>query len=140
MLVVETIVRQLPDIDNCPVSIWNFHFILSGHNVTPTRPETTPARTGSLALDSAGGLGSALRRLLSDPYFPEARQDIEGLPGKAQVKTPEPFFADKQIAAELGTGEQNVKIHRGRLMRKMGVSSIAELARVAERLGIAPAN
>jgi FixJ family two-component response regulator len=46
---------------------------------------------------------------------------------------------NKQIAAELGTGEQNVKIHRGRLMRKMGVRSVAELVRVAERLGLTPA-
>lgn len=46
---------------------------------------------------------------------------------------------NKEIAAELGTGEQNIKVHRGRLMRKMGASSVAELVRVAERLGIPPA-
>lgn len=44
---------------------------------------------------------------------------------------------NKQIAAELGTGEQNIKIHRGRVMRKMGVESLADLVRVAERLGVA---
>ena len=47
---------------------------------------------------------------------------------------------NKQIAADLGTGEQNIKIHRGRLMRKMGVSSVAELVRMAEQLGVAPAS
>jgi FixJ family two-component response regulator len=46
---------------------------------------------------------------------------------------------NKQIAADLGTGEQNIKIHRGRLMRKLGVTSVAELVRVAERLGLRPA-
>lgn len=46
---------------------------------------------------------------------------------------------NKQIAAELGTGEQTIKVHRGRLVRKMGVTSVAELVRVAERLGIPPA-
>jgi FixJ family two-component response regulator len=40
---------------------------------------------------------------------------------------------------DLGTGEQNIKVHRGRLMRKMGVRSVAELVRVAERLGLPPA-
>lgn len=45
---------------------------------------------------------------------------------------------NKQIAADLGTGEQNIKVHRGRLMRKMGVRSLAELVRMAERLGIPP--
>lgn len=46
---------------------------------------------------------------------------------------------NKQIAADLGTGEQNVKIHRMRMMEKMGVESVAELVRVAERLGVEPA-
>ena len=45
---------------------------------------------------------------------------------------------NKSIAAELGTGEQNVKVHRRRVMRKMGVNSLAELVRIAERLGIEP--
>jgi len=40
----------------------------------------------------------------------------------------------KQIAAELGTGEQNIKLHRAHIMRKMGVRSLADLVRVAERL------
>ena len=43
---------------------------------------------------------------------------------------------NKQIAADLGTGEQNIKIHRGRVMEKMGVESLADLVRAAERLGI----
>ena len=46
---------------------------------------------------------------------------------------------NKQIAADLGTGEQNIKVHRGRLMRKMGVRSVAELVTVAARLGLPPA-
>jgi FixJ family two-component response regulator len=47
---------------------------------------------------------------------------------------------NKQIAADLGTGEQNIKIHRGRLMSKLGVSSVVELVQVAGRLGITPAS
>jgi FixJ family two-component response regulator len=43
---------------------------------------------------------------------------------------------NKQIAADLGTGEQNIKIHRARVMDKMEVESLADLVRVAERLGI----
>jgi FixJ family two-component response regulator len=45
---------------------------------------------------------------------------------------------NKQIAADLGTGEQNIKVHRGRLMRKLGLRSVAELVRLAERLGVPP--
>jgi len=43
---------------------------------------------------------------------------------------------NKQIAADLGTGEQNIKIHRARVMDKMEVESLADLVRAAERLGI----
>jgi len=45
---------------------------------------------------------------------------------------------NKQIAVALGTGEQNVKVHRGRLMRKLGLKSVADLVRAAERLGLPP--
>ncbi len=43
---------------------------------------------------------------------------------------------NKQIAFDLGTGEQNIKLHRAHIMRKMGVESLADLVRAAERLGI----
>ena len=43
---------------------------------------------------------------------------------------------NKQIAADLGTGEQNIKLHRAHIMRKIGVESLADLVRAAERLGI----
>lgn len=42
---------------------------------------------------------------------------------------------NKQIAAKLGISERTVKIHRMRVMQKMAVRSVAELARIAERLG-----
>jgi len=41
---------------------------------------------------------------------------------------------NKQIAAELGTAEQTIKQHRGRVMKKLGVDSVAELVRLAERV------
>jgi FixJ family two-component response regulator len=40
---------------------------------------------------------------------------------------------NKQIAGQLGTAEQTVKQHRGRVMRKLEVDSVAELVRVVER-------
>ncbi|HSY65463.1 MAG TPA: response regulator transcription factor [Terriglobales bacterium] len=43
---------------------------------------------------------------------------------------------NKQIAAEIGTSETTVKVHRGQLMRKMGADSLPDLVRMAERLGI----
>jgi FixJ family two-component response regulator len=44
---------------------------------------------------------------------------------------------NKQIAADLGTGEKTVKIHRARVMSKMNVRSVAELVRLSARVGIA---
>ncbi|MDB6133697.1 MAG: hypothetical protein JWM59_1940 [Verrucomicrobiales bacterium] len=43
---------------------------------------------------------------------------------------------NKQIAADLGTGEHNIKIHRGRVMQKMGICSAADPVRAVERLGV----
>jgi FixJ family two-component response regulator len=45
---------------------------------------------------------------------------------------------NKQIAGELGTAEKTVKVHRGRVMEKLGVISVAELVRLVHRAGLAP--
>jgi len=47
---------------------------------------------------------------------------------------------NKQIADELGAAEKTIKIHRGRVMEKMRVSSVAELVRVAQVARVAPAS
>ncbi|HEY4869231.1 MAG TPA: response regulator transcription factor [Candidatus Dormibacteraeota bacterium] len=45
---------------------------------------------------------------------------------------------NKQIAGELGTSEITVKVHRGHVMRKMQADSVADLVRMAGRLGVTP--
>ncbi len=45
---------------------------------------------------------------------------------------------NKQIAANLGAAEKTIKIHRGRVMRKMEAGSVAELIRMSERIGVMP--
>ena len=47
---------------------------------------------------------------------------------------------NKQIARRLGITEYTVKVHRGRVMEKTGVPSLAELVRLCDRLGIATAD
>jgi DNA-binding CsgD family transcriptional regulator len=42
----------------------------------------------------------------------------------------------KQTAAELGTSEITIRVHRGQIMRKMQAHSLAELIRMADKLGI----
>jgi FixJ family two-component response regulator len=45
---------------------------------------------------------------------------------------------NKQIAAELGTTEQTIKQHRGRVMQKLDVGSLPELVRLVERVSGRP--
>jgi FixJ family two-component response regulator len=45
---------------------------------------------------------------------------------------------NKEIAAQLGTAEQTIKQHRGRVMHKLGARSVADLVRLAERIPPAP--
>ena len=46
---------------------------------------------------------------------------------------------NKVIAAELGTTEQTIKVHRSRVMEKLGIRSVAALVTAAQRLGVSPA-
>jgi len=44
----------------------------------------------------------------------------------------------KQIAAEIGTSEATVKVHRSEVMKKMGAASTTDLVRMSDRMGIVP--
>jgi FixJ family two-component response regulator len=46
---------------------------------------------------------------------------------------------NKQIAGELRISEATVKLHRGKLMQKMGAGSLADLIRMAEEVGVSAA-
>ncbi|MBO0694867.1 MAG: response regulator transcription factor [Verrucomicrobia bacterium] len=45
---------------------------------------------------------------------------------------------NKQIAGELGTAEKTVKVHRGRMMQKLGLVSVTDLVRLVERACLTP--
>jgi len=46
---------------------------------------------------------------------------------------------NKQVAGELGMAEKTVKVHRGRAMQKLRISSVAELVRLVAKAGVAQA-
>lgn len=73
----------------------------------------------------------------------ERRAELEALEARLSKLTPRerevlPHVAagrlNKQIASELGVVEQTIKVHRARIMQKLGVTSVAELVRFTERV------
>lgn len=99
---------------------------------------TKPFRDQDLldAVQQAIGLDRAMRdgkaeledlRFLYDSLSPRERQ-VLGFVVQG--------FLNKQIAAEIGTSEATVKMHRGHMMEKMKVNSLVELLKVADRLGV----
>ena len=65
-----------------------------------------------------------------DSLTPRERQVMEGVVAG---------MLNKQIAYDLGITEVTVKIHRGQVMQKMRAESVADVVRMADRLGIRPA-
>jgi FixJ family two-component response regulator len=73
------------------------------------------------------------------------REELENIQRRLESLTPRERevlalvvkgLLNKQIAFQLGTVEKTVKVHRARVMEKMEVQSLAELVRIAERVGI----
>jgi FixJ family two-component response regulator len=76
------------------------------------------------------------------------RAELEDIRRRVETLTPREHevmalvvrgMLNKQIAFELGTVEKTIKVHRARVMEKMLVKSLADLVRIAERLGIGKA-
>jgi FixJ family two-component response regulator len=90
------------------------------------------------AIDAAISLDRAAR---------EKRSELAELQRHYEVLTPRerevlPFvvagYANKVTAADLGTSEITIGVHRGQIMRKMAANSLAELVRMADKLGLPP--
>jgi FixJ family two-component response regulator len=97
--------------------------------------------------DEASLLAAVRRALEKDEESYRDRSELDGIKERIAGLTPREYeiftyvitgLLNKQIASELGIAEKTVKVHRGRVTRKMGVVSVAELVRLAEKAGITP--
>ena len=124
---------------------------LTGHGDVPTATRamkkgavdflTKPFDDEELILAVKRALERAEEQLRRRGERREARRRIDKL-------TPREFevfrfviigLLNKQIAAEMHTAEKTIKVHRGRVMQKLGVTSVADLVRISQHAGVSPA-
>lgn len=99
---------------------------------------TKPVKDEDLfkAVSNAEALDVELRRLHSE---------LELMQAKVRTLTPREREVlthvvagrlNKQIAGDLGTAEKTIKVHRSRMMEKLGIRMVADLVRMAEKLNL----
>jgi FixJ family two-component response regulator len=83
--------------------------------------------------------------IATDQQAKRSQRDLQKLRNRLKTLTPresEVFglvvtgMLNKQIAFDLGTAEKTIKVHRARVMEKLGADSLADLVRFAGKLGI----
>ena len=101
---------------------------------------TKPFRDQDLLDAIALGHRRDRRRLENDEELSELQLHYESLsPREREVMSyVTTGRLNKQTAADLAISEIMVKVHRGKIMRKMGASSLPELARMSDKLQISP--
>jgi len=89
-----------------------------------------------------GAINSAVGKLHAMQRQREEREALEYLHNTLSSREKEVFafvvngHTSRQVGAELGASEKTIKLHRRRIMAKMGVGTLTDLVRVAERLGL----
>ena|SRR5690606_24747927 len=89
-------------------------------------------------LDAVGrAIARSIRSRQQAERLAQVRERVGSLTGREieVYKQVVSGLLNKQIAANLGISEKTVKVHRARVMRKMGMRSVAQLARAAAELG-----
>lgn len=93
-------------------------------------------------------LDAVARALARSAAAERARGQQEEIRARLATLTPREFevfrlviagLLNKQIGAELGAALRTIKIHRSRVFHKLGVVSVAELTRLAQKAGVEPA-
>jgi FixJ family two-component response regulator len=102
----------------------------------------------SKPFDDKDLLDAVYEALQTDSKAWTVREELEGISRRLESLTPREYeiltyvitgMLNKQIAYTLKISEKTVKVHRGRIMEKMDVDSVAELVRLTEKMNIKPA-
>ena len=135
--------QQLADGDAPPI------IFISGHGDVPSSVRAMKSGATeflSKPFDDAELLRAIHAAIALDQSAREKRSDLAELQRHYNLLTPRerevlPFvvagFANKVTAADLGTSEITIGVHRGQIMRKMQANSLAELVRMADKLATA---
>jgi FixJ family two-component response regulator len=123
---------------------------VTGKGDVPTSVRAMKAGAVDFLTKPVGGealLAAVERARQLDSQARQARGEMESIEANLARLTPrerEVFThvvagrLNKQIAGDLGTVEKTIKVHRGRMMSKLGVRTVQDLVRLAERAGIRP--
>jgi RNA polymerase sigma factor (sigma-70 family) len=130
--------------EDCPMPI----IFITGHGDIPMSVQAM--KKGAIdflpkPVDGAqllAAIEQALERDRAARHEREQREDIKRCLDRLTAREREVMslvvrgMLNKQIAAELGISEPTVKIHRGRVMEKVGVPSVAELVTLVRKIGM----
>lgn len=119
---------------------------ITGHGDVPMSVEAMKRGAVDFLIkpfDDEALLGAIDRAIARDRDLLRERRQLERLRGRYDRLTPRQQqvcalvatgMLNKQIAAQLGTTESTIKVHRARVMTTMQAGSLADLVRQAERL------
>ncbi len=124
---------------------------ITGHGDVPTC--TQAMKNGAIdfltkPFDDSELIEAVERSLARAREFRQKRMERRAARGRIDKLTPREFevlrfvimgLLNKQIAGELNTAEKTIKVHRGRVMQKLGLTSVPDLVRLSQSAGISAA-
>ena len=129
---------------SCPI------IFITGHGTVPMSVRAMKAGAVDFLekpFDGEDLLKAISRAIERDRQARHQQKELKRLRKRLETLTPREYevfgfvvagMLNKQTAFDLGTSEKTVKVHRARVFEKMGATSLADLVRLAEKLGIRP--
>jgi FixJ family two-component response regulator len=121
---------------------------ITGHGTVPASVRAFKAGAMDFLqkpLNNQELLGAVSRSVKKDHRMRRKQKEMQTLRSRLEKLTPREYEVfshvvsgklNKQVAFDLGVTEKTIKVHRARVMEKMGAQSLADLVRFAEKLQI----